>query len=222
MRLWGTPAVLGIGAVVAVTELPVAVAQPVAPGVQDISAAAPDEASEPPPSHVGYGALPGGLHVATAEALPEGTVELATLSGYGYRKGLLAPAHRLGRVIGDLAVAYAPLPGFAVGLSLDGRYDKHRKGADAVNDDGYVGDPHVLARYGRPVAGGISLGGQLGVWVPGKDAPSIAASAISVDARALLSIDAGFGVLSATAGFRIDNSAKSVDDVNALSLEDRV
>jgi hypothetical protein len=219
MRLWGTTAVLGIGAIVAATNIPAAVAQPVA---GDISAAVPDEASESPPSHVGYGALPGGLHVASAEALPEGTVELATLSGYGYRKGLLAPAHRFGRLIGDLAVAYAPVAGLAVGLSLDGRYDKHRKGADAVNDDGYVGDPHLLIRYGRPVASAISLGGQLGVWVPGKDAPSIAASAISVDARALVSIDAGFGVLSANAGFRIDNSAKSVDDVNQLSLEDRV
>ena len=168
----------------------------------------------------GYGAMPGGLHVATAETLPAGTVELALLSGYGYRKGLLGPEHTLGRAIGDVALAYAPLSGLVVALSLDGRYDRHR-GLSGMSDDGYVGDPHLLVRYGSG-SGRVAFGGQLGVWAPGKDAPSIAASAISVDARALVSIDAGFGLLSVDAGFRLDNSKKSIDQPDQLSVEDRV
>jgi len=173
-----------------------------------------------PPPRVGYGAMPGGLHVATAETLPRGTVELALLSGYGYRKGLLGPDHTLGRAIGDFALAYAPSSQLVLALSLDGRYDKH-KGLSTTHDDGYVGDPHLLVRYGG-ASGRIAFGGQLGVWAPGKDAPSVAASAISVDARALLSIDAGFGTLSIDAGFRLDNSKKSVDQPDQLSVEDRV
>lgn len=186
----------------------------------DVAVTTAADASAPPPPRVGYGAMPGGLHVATAETLPQGTVELALLSGYGYRKGLLGPDHTLGRAIGDVALAYAPLPQLVVALSLDGRYDRHR-GLTAMSDDGYVGDPHLLARLGG-ASGRVAFGGQLGVWVPGKDAPSIAAPAISVDARALVSIDAGFGMLSIDAGFRLDNSKKSVDQSDQLSAEDRV
>jgi len=58
--------------------------------------------------------------------------------------------------------------------------------------------------------------------VPGKNAPSIAASAISIDARGLVSVDAGFGTFSLDAGFRLDNSVKSVDQPDKLSGPDRV
>jgi hypothetical protein len=188
-----------------------AIAIGAAPAVDDSSPASP---------RVGYGAMPGGLHVATAETLPAGTVMFAALGGYGYRKGLLGPDHTFNRGMGELALAYAPIPHLVLGLSLDGRYDWHT--GLGMTDNGYVGDPHLLARFGSPIGGGrVALGGQLGLWVPGKDAPSIAVSAISVDARALLSIDAGFGTLSFNAGFRIDNSAKSIDQPGNLSVEDQ-
>lgn len=182
-------------------------------------AAAANESPAPPLQRIGYGALPGGLHVATAETLPEGTASVELLTGYGYRKGLLSTNHTLGRAIGEVAIAYAPLANLAIALSLDGRYDKN-KGFQKT-DDGYVGDPHLLARYAKPV-GRVAVGGQLGVWVPGKNAPSIAASAISVDVRGLLSINAGFGTLTFDTGFRIDNSAKAVDHRETLSIEDQV
>ena len=217
MRRWRTAAALCLvsvatpsGALAEVPEAPTG----------DVAATTAADASLSPPPRVGYGAMPGGLHVPTAETLPQGTVELALLSGYGYRKGLLGPDHTLGRAIGDFALAYAPLPQLVLALSLDGRYDKH-KGLSAMSDDGYVGDPHLLIRFGNSL-GRVALGGQLGVWAPGKDAPSVATSAISVDARALVSIDAGFGMLSINAGFRLDNSAKSVDQADQLSVEDRV
>lgn len=214
MRRSGAIAILCLASVVAPS---VALAE--APA-GDVAATTAANATPPEPPRVGYGAMPGGLHVAAAETLPQGTVELALLSGYGYRKGLLGPDHTFNRAIGDLAFAYAPLSTLVLGLSFDGRYDKH-KGLAGMSDDGYVGDPHLLVRFGAPL-GRITLGGQLGVWAPGKDAPSIATSAISVDARGLLSIDAGFGTLSIDAGFRLDNSAKSVDQPDKLSVEDRV
>jgi hypothetical protein len=187
----------------------------------DVAASADrGEPAPQPPQRIGYGALPGGLHVATAETLPVGTVELALLSGFGYRPGLLSKDHSFDRAIGDIAVAYAPLPSFAIALSFDGRYDKHT-GFAGMSDDGYVGDPHLLLRLAAP-SGKVSFGGQLGVWIPGKNAPSIAGSAISIDARALVSFEAGFGTLSASAGFRLDNSAKSVDQRTSLSVEDQV
>lgn len=178
-----------------------------------------DSTGPRPPQRIGYGALPGGLHVAAAETLPAGTVELGLLSGFGYRKGLLATDHTFDRAIGDIAVAYAPLANLAIALSLDGRYDHHK--LSATTDDGYVGDPHLLVRFAAP-SGRLAFGGQLGIWVPGKNAPSIAASATSVDALALVSIDAGFGLVTANAGFRLDNSAKSVDKPTSLSVEDQV
>jgi hypothetical protein len=208
---------------VAVTALvqPAALAQSAAQAPEaDVAAAPSDDAGSRPPQRVGYGAMPGGLHVAAAETLPQGTVELGLLSGFGRRKDLLAKGHTFDRAIGELAVAYAPRSNLLVGLSLDGRYDKHQ-GIAGMTDDGYVGDPHLLIRAAAPM-GRVALGGQLGVWVPGKNAPSIAASAISVDARALLSIEAGFGTVTFDAGFRLDNSASSVDQPGKLSVEDQV
>lgn len=215
MRSWRIVAVSGL-----VSVGPASVARADDPP-SDVATTA-DGAADPAalPQRIGYGALPGGMHVASAESLPQGTVELGLLSGFGYRKGLLAAGHTFDRAIGDIAVAYAPVANLAIGLSLDGRYDRH-DGFQNMTDDGYVGDPHLLIRYAAPL-GRAALGGQLGVWVPGKNAPSIAASATSVDARALLSLDAGFGTVSLDAGFRLDNSAKSVDRPDLLSAEDQV
>jgi hypothetical protein len=187
----------------------------------DVAAAASgaDDAAARPPQRVGYAALPGGIHVAAAETLPPGTLELGLLSGFGYRKGLVAADHTFDRAIGQLAFAYAPVANLALALSLDGRYDKHDVGG--MTDDGAVGDPHLIIRYAAPL-GRVAIGAQLGVWIPGKDAPSIVAAATSVDARALVSIDAGFGTISLDAGFRLDNSAKAVDDRQDLSAADQV
>lgn len=194
-----------------------ALAQP-ADRPEDVATEA-DSTSPRPPQRIAYGALPGGLHVAAAETLPAGTVELGLLSGFGYRKGLLSTDHTFDRAIGDIAVAYAPLANLAIALSLDGRYDRHK--LSGTTDDGYVGDPHLLVRFAAP-SGRLAFGGQLGIWVPGKNAPSIAASATSVDALALVSIDAGFGLITANAGFRLDNSARSIDKPTSLSVEDQV
>jgi hypothetical protein len=187
------------------------------------ASAAPTDDNPAPLQAIGYGAMPGGVHVPSAETLPNGAVEVSLTSGFGWRTGLLGPDHRMARGIGDLAVAYAATPTLTIGLAFDGRFDKHY--GPPKQDDGLVGDPHLLVRLAKPF-GNVKLGAQLGVWVPGKDAPSVAASAISVDVRALASLKAGPGSLSFDVGFRLDNSAKAFDhpdtDPESLTLQDRV
>jgi hypothetical protein len=190
----------------------------------DVTASAASTDDDPAPSQViGYGALPGGLHAPSAQTLPKGSVEVATLGGFGWREGLLGEDHRFGRGIGNLAIAFAPHEAITIGLSLDGRYDKHFGNAAMCTDDcnGYVGDPRLLVRAAK-ASGNLRFGGQLGVWIPGKDAPSVAGSAISFDARGLVSLKAGPGLLSFNAGFRLDNSSKSVEMPASLSIHDRV
>ena len=172
-----------------------------------------------PSQAITYGAMPGGLHAPTAETLPKAAVQVSTLTGLGRRTGLLGKDHKFNRAIGDLAIAFGATANISVGLTLDGRYDKHW-GAPS-GDDGYVGDPKLIVRAAKST-GSVAFGGQLGIWVPGKDAPSVAGSAISIDVRGLVSLPAGPGLLSFSGGFRLDNSANSVDEPERLSLQDRV
>ncbi len=190
----------------------VAVAQPVD---------TPEDPAEAPPSRpaqMGYGALPGGLHAPNADTLPTGTVAVMALGGFGYRKDLLGPEHSFMRGIGNLALSFAPLSILTIGLTLDGRMDKHY---GVGQDDGFVGDPRLIARLGKAVSPALKLGGQLTLWVPGKDAPSVAGSATSVDVRALSSITAGPGTLGISAGFRLDNSRKSIEDADLMLLSNQ-
>ena len=182
----------------------------------------PASDAQTPPIQLGYGALPGGLHAPAAVTLPRGMMAFAALGGFGWRKDLLGPDHRFGRGTGDLAFAYAPTANLTLALSLDGRYDRHF-GLPPSGDDGYVGDPRLLVRFGSGgPAAKLRFGAQLGVWIPGKDAPSVAVSAISVEARGMASLVVGPGALSLSTGFRFDNSAKSIDEPMRLSPQDRV
>ncbi|MBX3156986.1 MAG: carboxypeptidase regulatory-like domain-containing protein [Deltaproteobacteria bacterium] len=207
MRCWGLAAIGCLASAVPAWAESVPVDVVATPGA--------DGPAEPAPN-LGYGAMPGGLHVGAAATLPAGTFAVAALGGFGFRSGLLGDDHSFTRGIGDLAFAYAPTSSLLFALSFDGRYDKH-SGVAPEGDDGYVGDPHLMIRFAPP-AKNVRFGGQLGVWFPGKDAPSVAASAISVDARGFLTLS-GFTV---SAGFRLDNSAKSVDNAQMLTLQDRV
>jgi hypothetical protein len=209
MRRWG------LAAFVCVVVAPTA-----AWAQADVTASSGEPEAASTPQEIVYGAMPGGIHAPEAENLPAGIGEVSTLAGFGYRKGLLGPNERFGRALGDIAAAYAPIDILTIGLSLDGRYDRHY-GGNPSPDDGYVGDPHLNVRLSKAV-GANHFGAQLGIWVPGKNAPSIAGSATSLDIRGLASFAAGPATVSLSAGFRIDNSAKSVDDVTKLSLQDRV
>jgi hypothetical protein len=206
MRPWG------LASLVTLASMPAA-AQSV-----DVTAVA---SAEPAPSIVlGHGALPGGLRAPAAETPPAGTFAIGLVGGFGFRDALLSEDHRLTRGVGDVAFAYAPGDLVTISLAFAGRFDRH-SGLAPDGDDGYVGDPQLLVRAGKRF-GRVRAGGQLGIWVPGKDAPSIAMSATSVDARGLLGIDLGPGTLALSGGFRLDNSLESVPQPGKLSAEDRV
>jgi len=220
-RWWGLASLLGFVAAFGIGPRRAHADDSVDPAAVKASVE-PADSGDAPPQAIGYGALPGGLHVAAAEGLPKGAIQVFMLAGGGKRSGLLGTNHRYGQADGDIAVGYAPIDILTLALSLDGRYDRHY-GLPPAGDDGYVGDPHLLARLAKKV-GANHFGAQLGVWIPGKNAPSVAASAISVEIAALASLALGPATLSINAGFQLDNSAKSIDTatLDKLSLQDRV
>ncbi len=174
-------------------------------------------------SGLGYAAMPGGIHVPSAGLLPKGIFSFAAVGGFGWRTKLLGENHRFGRGIGDLGFAYGVHDVLSVALALDGRVDKHYGLADTLDgtEDGYVGDPRLIVRAAKAF-GSLVLGGQAGVWVPGKNAPSVAFGATSFELAALAGITAGPALVSVTGGFRVDNSAESAPDLNQYSSGDRV
>jgi Carboxypeptidase regulatory-like domain len=193
-------------------------------GRADVSVAEPEHGAaatriEVAPT-LGPAALPGGVRTMSAAPLPAGHLSVASFAGLGVRSGLLADDHRYVRALSSLAVAYAPVSRLAVGLALEGRYDRH-SGLAPSGEDGYVGDPRLSVRFGERF-GGLGLAVNVGVWVPGKDAPSLAPSATTVDVQALGSWRTGRLELSLNAGARLDRSAEAVSAPEKLTLQDQV
>lgn len=169
---------------------------------------------------LGYGAMPGGQLTAAPLVLPAGLVGATGFAAVGTRRELLGADHRFTRGAGSLSVAYSPIDLLSVGLTLDGRYDRHY-GLPPSGEDGYVGDPRLIVRLARQL-GGVSLGAQLGVWLPGKDAPSVDLGATTVDVRLLAGLAAGPAQLAVNAGYRLDRSAESVDAPESFTAQDQV
>lgn len=183
------------------------------------AAPAPDSASADA-AVLGYGAMPGGQLTAAPLVLPAGLVGASGFAAVGTRRELLGADHRFTRGAGSLSVAYSPIDLLSVGLTVDGRYDRHY-GLAPSGEDGYVGDPRLIVRLARQL-GSVSLGAQLGVWLPGKDAPSVDLGATTVDVRLLAGLTAGPAQLAINAGYRLDRSAESVDAPENLTAQDQV
>jgi hypothetical protein len=109
-------------------------------------------------------------------------------------------------------------------VRLDGRYDKHTSVPGGGSDDGWVGDPRLLARAASKVSDSLGLGAQLTLWAPGSDAPSLVPSATSIDIIGMASYVPAEGAMtvSGNLGFRLDQSAESVDNPELLSAADRL
>lgn len=184
--------------------------------------------AQPATSPTVYGAMPSGVHVARAETLGKGVAVVEVLSGLGYRSGLLGADHSLVRALADVAAAFGVTADLSLGVSLDGYYDRHSgfptgpsSGCGDTCEQGYVGAPHVHARYVRHL-GAAALGAQLGVWIPGDQLPSMKLGATSLELRGLASLDVGPGRLSLEAGFRLDNTANTSDNLGSFTVPDRV
>jgi hypothetical protein len=185
-------------------------------------AASPADA-DPTEQNVGetVDALPGVIRVGAATELNTGGA-LAGFAGYGYTGEVLGTGDAHHRIIGDFSASYRPLSWLGVGLRLDGRYDRHVSVSNG-RDDGWVGDPRLIARAVKRL-GDYGVGGGLTLWFPGSNAPSLIPSATTVDMILLGSwLPAGKRyTASANLGFRLDQSAKSVDNAMLLSLADRM
>ena len=57
-------------------------------------------------------------------------------------------------------------------LRLDGRYDQHVIPGQPA-DTGLVGDPRLYLRVDCALGPSLALGARAGVWLPGRNAPSL-------------------------------------------------
>jgi hypothetical protein len=47
------------------------------------------------------------------------------------------------------------------------------------SDDGWIGDPRVFVRADSAIGSTVRIGGRVGIWVPGRAAPSVELAAIT-------------------------------------------
>jgi hypothetical protein len=145
-------------------------------------------------------------------------------SGYGYTESVLGSGDRHDRAMARLGVEGRATPWLGLALRFDGRYDHHSLPGGAA-DSGLVGDPRVQIRADRALGGGFAVGARAGVWLPGRNAPSIAWSAMTPELIGMASY-ASSGVsipitLALNVGYRSDQSARTATDAAMLSASDR-
>lgn len=189
-------------------------------------------AAEPTLARHALGALPGVYRVSTAEP-DAGGLAFYTGAGYGYAASIFGTGtddtHH--RATGAFAASFGPVSWLSLGLRMDGRFDQHSEQiprpdgtTTEVKDDGLVGDPRFLAQVRTALNDSWHLGGRLSLWFPGSEAPSLVLGATTTDALAALTFAPPGGPLRLgfEAGFRLDRSAESARDADALSQADRL
>lgn len=161
--------------------------------------------------------------VTVAGPSPRGLTFIAA-SGYGYTGSVLDSGDRHDRAMARLGVEGRATPWLGLALRFDGRYDHHSLPGRAA-DSGMVGDPRVQVRTDRALRGGFAVGARAGLWLPGRNAPSIDWSAMTPELVGMASY-ASPGVslpitLALNLGYRSDHSACSATDAPMLSPSDR-
>ncbi len=172
-------------------------------------------------AHVGATetALPGLIRIGVPGLRTASTWTVAGSSGYGMSEAADGQSGSHHRFAGSVAVGVAPVAGLDLSLRLAGRRDGHPADAQGA-DTSYNGAPQFTVRYGQRAAA-IAWGGELGVRVPGREAPSLAFDATVVDAKLLLAHMSGNLTLAALAGFRLDQSANAKPDLARTRPGDR-
>jgi hypothetical protein len=148
---------------------------------------------------------------------------LLASAGYGYTESVLGMGDAHHRIAGALTLDERPLPWLDLALRLDGRYDAHLF-AGQPTDTGMVGDPRLYVRVDQGWPSGLRLGARAGLWLPGGDAPSLEASALSPEILGIASYAPATAAIALTAnvGYRIDRSAHSAPDAARLGPGDRL
>jgi hypothetical protein len=151
------------------------------------------------------------------------SVFVLSSAGYGYRGATVGETDSHHRVGGSISLEKRVTRWLGFALRFDGRYDLHVI-PNRPNDYGMVGDPRFYARIDRVLSDGFRVGARLGIWFPGRDAPSIylaAATPELVVATSYVPTTVPLSV-SANLGFRLDRSARSARDAPFISPSDRV
>src|SRR3954471_4716245 len=148
---------------------------------------------------------------------------LLASAGYGYTESVLGMGEAHHRIAGALTLDERPLPWLDLALRLDGRYDAHVFPGQPT-DTGMVGDPRLYVRVDQAWPSGLRLGARAGLWLPGSDAPSLQASALSPEILGIASYAPASTPIALTAnvGYRLDRSAHSAPDAAQLSPGDRL
>ena len=189
-----------------------------------ISAAA-DETSAQPKTHR-VGVSHEGLSGVRRVGMPYDVGPSVMLSGgvsYGYTESLGTVPGSHHRLAGTLGIGGRIWPFLGLALNVTGRYDMHPED-DEGKDTSIVGDPRLLLRGGYPVWNDLHLGAEVGVWVPGVDAPSLAWGATTVDTKLLAAFvpQGGRYAIAGYAGFRIDNSNNAAPALDRTRPGDRL
>jgi hypothetical protein len=167
-------------------------------------------------------ALPGIVRVPVAGGNARAGVAGAASAGFGVTESVLATSDVHRRAFGSLAASFRSSGCLAASLRLDGRYDWH---SDVPGGDGGggVGDPRIAARCGADL-GSLKIGAELGVWLPGKGAPSVDFAAVSPQLALLAALTppASPLTLASEVGFRLDRSAHAAPDPDRLARADRL
>lgn len=164
-------------------------------------------------------ALPGMVRVVTAEPL-EGAGGLALSSAYGFRGTTIGTDDSHHRLWGSLAANLRIDNWLAIGTILDGRYDRHVS-PDTDADDGWVGDPRLLARARRDIQDNLAIAGEFGIWFPAESLLDFAGA--SFEGRAALSVEVRPDInVAVNLGARLDRSENTVTNPELLSLADKM
>jgi Carboxypeptidase regulatory-like domain len=186
--------------------------------IAGLVAAAPRTARAEQATGEARGALPGFVRVGAAGPFHPGLV-VSGLAGYGYQGAVVAESDQHHRAAFDVAASFRPLDWLAIAAVISARYDRHVD-TGASDESGWVDDPQLAARASGQIGEALWLAGQAGVWVPGRDAPSL--DAASLDVLGLASWAPGRLALGAQAGFRFDRSDEAIDQPGELTPSDRL
>ena len=165
-------------------------------------------------------ALPGVVRIGLPGLQRTGAWSAAGSTGYGLIESQAANEGTHHRLTGTVAVGFTPTFGLDLALRVDGRRDAHPADAQG-SDTSYNGEPSLIARYGR-WAGNTVWSGELGLRVPGREAPSLALDAAVVDAKTGFAHRTRNFTLATMAGFRLDRSAQAKPDLALTRRGDRV
>ena len=170
---------------------------------------------------IGPSGLPGLFRVGVA-GRDEPSLAVAATAGYGLTEAQEGESGSHHRLAGILALGVTPTEWLGLALRLDGRYDTHPDDAMG-SDDGLIGAPSLLVRAGSAF-GSVRLGVEIGLTVPGEDAPSVAFDALVLDASALAAFapEGSPFAIAARVGYRLDNSKSAIERPQDLRPGDRL